>query len=84
MHSMQGYADALHRVRVFMRTVHSMQWYACRQRPGSVCNYEEDTVSKDDENDRFKRAHEIPKGFLAPQAARDSLQYRDSDMGDVT
>ncbi len=33
----------------------------------SVCNYEEDTVSNDDENDGFRRAHESPKGSLAPQ-----------------
>ncbi len=51
-------------------TVHSMQWYACRQRLVSVCNYEEDTVSNDDENDGFRRAHDSPKGFLAPQIPR--------------
>ncbi len=55
------------RVRGFMRTVHSMQWYACRERRGSVCKYEEDTVSNDDENDRLKGAHESSKGSLAPQ-----------------
>ncbi len=37
----------------------------------SGCNYEEDTVSNDDKNDKFKRAHE-------------SLQYRYCDKGDVT
>ncbi len=67
MHSMQGYAD---------------EWILCEESCGQcivcsgmhvgngqeVCaNYEENTVSNDDENDGFRRAHESPKGFLAPQ-----------------
>ncbi len=32
-----------------------------------MCNYEEDTVSNDDENDGFMRADESRKGSLAPQ-----------------
>ncbi len=32
-----------------------------------LCNYEEDPVSNDDENDGFGRAHESPKGSLAAQ-----------------
>ncbi len=61
-----------------------MQWVACRKWPGSVCKYEEDTLSNDDENDGFKRAHESPKGSLARRAARESLQYLHSDKSDVT
>ncbi len=41
-----------------------MQWYACRERPGSVCNYEKETISNDD--DGFKMAQESLKGSLAP------------------
>ncbi len=35
-----------------------------------MCNYEEDTVSNDDENDGFRRADESPKGSLAPAGPR--------------
>ncbi len=56
-----------------MRTVHSMQWYACQERSRSGCNYEEDTVSNDDENDGFRKAHESPKGSLAPQGGAGQL-----------
>ncbi len=62
--------------------MHSMQWYACRERSESVWNYEEDTVSNDDENDGFRRAHESRR-LLARRAARDSLQYLDCDKSDV-
>ncbi len=38
-----------------------------------MCNYEEDTVRNDDENDGFKRAHESPKGYLAPRVTAYSI-----------
>ncbi len=47
-----------------------------------MCNYEEDTVRNDDENDGFKRAHESPEGLFS--SARDSLQYLHCDKSDVT
>ncbi len=79
MHSMQGYADAWILCEESCGTVHSMQWYACRERSGSVCNYEEDTVSNDDENDGFRRAHESPKDSLATQGR--ALQLTVSKLG---
>ncbi len=36
----------------------------------SVCNYEEDTVSNDDENDGFRRAHGEPEGLFSPAGPR--------------
>ncbi len=68
-----------------MRTVHSMQWYACRERPGNVYNYEEDTVRNDDENNRFKKAHERPEGLFSPTGPRVTAYSRGHcDNGDFT
>ncbi len=64
--------------RAVMRTVHIMQSYACREPPGSVWNYEGDTVS----NGGFNRADEWSKGSLAPHG--DSLQYLDFDKRHIT
>ncbi len=33
-------------------------------------NYEEDTVSNDDENDGFRKAHEEPEGLFSPAGPR--------------
>ncbi len=55
-----------------------MQWYACRERPGSVCNYEEDTVSNDDENDGFRTAQKGLKGSLAAWGPRVTAQSIDT------
>ncbi len=52
--------------------MHSMQWYACQERFKKVGgNYEEDTVSNDDENDGIPEGTtRSPKGSLAPQGPR--------------
>ncbi len=44
---------------------------------------EEDTVSNDDENDGFRKAHESPKGSLAPQG-RASTAYSIETVTRVT
>ncbi len=60
MHSMQGYANAWIVCEescvqcIVCSGMHGREW------PGSVCNYKEDTVSNDDENGGFRRAHESP------------------------
>ncbi len=52
MHSMQGYADAWILSEESCGQCIVCSGMACRERSGSVCNYEKDTVSNDDENDR--------------------------------
>ncbi len=67
--SMQGYADAWILCEESCGQCIVCKRYACRERSGSVCNYEENTVSNDDENDGFRRAHESRRA-LSPAGPR--------------
>ncbi len=85
MHSMQGYADAW-----ILSEESCGQCIVCSGMHSEngqdvVCNYEEGTrVSNDDENDGFRRAHENPKGSLAPQGRATGYSIETCDKSDVT
>ncbi len=49
-------------------TMHSMQGHACRERSGSVCNYEEDPVSNDDEDEGVPEGTREPEGLFQPRS----------------
>ncbi len=62
-----------------MRTVSSIQWYARRERSGSVCN-NEDPVSNDDEKWRIQKGTRKPEGLFSLAAPRVTAHSFETDV----